>query len=71
MEDVVQPFLSYTKETHLPSQDMYDTLLPFCNGWQSNVELMDAYVEARNYLMQTLDLQFDDVNVDDVVDYER
>ena len=32
VEDAFQPLLSCTRETHVRSQDMYDTLLPLFNG---------------------------------------
>ena len=48
LEDDVQPLLSCTRETHICSQDMYDTLLPLFNGAHSNVEPFDAQVEAKS-----------------------
>ena len=42
VEDAIQPLLSCTRETHVCSQDMYDTLLPLFNGAHSNVEPFDT-----------------------------
>ena len=71
MEDAIHPLLSCTKETHVRSQDMYDTLLPLFKGAHPNVEPSDAHVEARNQPIQVHDQHFDDVHVDDVVEEER
>ena len=45
VEDVVQPLLSYTKETGVCSQAMYDTLLPLFSSVPSHVELVEAHVQ--------------------------
>ena len=55
VKDVLQPSLSCTKETHVRSHDMYDTLLPLFNGAHSNVEPSNAQVEARNQPLQIHD----------------
>ena len=44
LEDVVQPLLSYTKQTGISSQDVFDTLLPLFTGGTSNVSSNEAHV---------------------------
>ena len=48
VEDVVQHLLLCTRETHVHSQDMYDTLLPLFNCAHSNVKPFGVQVEAKN-----------------------
>ena len=71
VENVLQPLLSCTKETHVCSQDIYDTLLPLFNNAHSNVEPFDAQVEDKNQPLQVHDQQFDDGHVDNVVLMKR
>ena len=63
--------LSYTKQTNVSSENMYDTLLPLFNGGQPYVQPIDVHVKANQPLQvpdQSIDEHIDDIDMDDAVD---
>ncbi|WP_219822517.1 hypothetical protein, partial [Enterobacter cloacae complex sp. 2DZ2F2B] len=71
VEDSVKPLLSCIKDSHVSSQDIYDTLLPLFSGGNTNVSSNEANVQPMGVSENVTDQPIRDAHIHDVLDEER